>query len=111
MITAAYGLMFPISSEFVKDAFNTYSERDYVTGFFTALFTEEKGYEGIKIVPFLIDRISLVYNRTKRAITFQYLTLDIYNEKLKSKVAGHPSFSSTKEVQEYYLKTNFYRSE
>ncbi len=59
----------------------------------------------------LIDRISLVYNRTKRAITFQYLTLDIYNEKLKSKVAGHPSFSSTKDVQEYYLKTNFYRSE
>ncbi len=57
MITTAYGPMFPISSEFVHLALNTYSERDYVTGFFTALFTEEKGYEGIKIVPCLDEKI------------------------------------------------------
>ena len=58
-----------------------------------------------------LEKIALVYNKQKKQITLRYLTLELYNEKLKSNVASSPSFSSTEELQKYYLSTDFYRTE
>ncbi|NGX59824.1 MAG: hypothetical protein KR126chlam3_00981 [Chlamydiae bacterium] len=58
-----------------------------------------------------LEKIAFVYSKQKKQITLRYLTLELYNEKLKSKVAGKPSFSSTEELQKYYLSTDFYRTE
>jgi len=63
----------------------------------------------MKELPALPSRIELVFE--KQITTLEYLTLELYNEKLKSKVVGSPTFSSTEEVQRYYLETNFIRYE
>lgn len=57
----------------------------------------------------LLEKIDLIFR--KHQVTLRFLTLELYNEKLKSKVAGHPAFSSTEELQKYYLNTDFYITE
>lgn len=58
----------------------------------------------------LVEKISVVF-KDHTSATLQYLTLDLYNEKLKSRVVGSPDFSSTEELQNYYLQTDFFRLE
>jgi len=58
----------------------------------------------------LLDRIDIVFQKNK-TITLQYLTLDVFNKKLKSQVVGSPTFSNTEELQHYYLTTDFLRLE
>jgi len=40
-------------------------------------------------------------------ITLQLLSLKIFNEKVRDRVAGKPEFHSDQELREYYLYTNF----
>jgi hypothetical protein len=40
-------------------------------------------------------------------ITLTKLTVDLFNNKIRDRAAGHPEFHSDKELQDYYLNTNF----
>lgn len=40
-------------------------------------------------------------------ITLTYLTIELYDEKVKDFVAGQPDFINTEDLQVYYLTTNF----
>lgn len=40
-------------------------------------------------------------------ITLVKMTLDLFDKKVKELAAGNPEFSSDKEIQDYYLHTNF----
>jgi hypothetical protein len=53
--------------------------------------------------PKAIEMIS----REGKRVTLRYLTLALYNEKVKAWVCGSPSFNSTEELQNFYLTESF----
>ena len=52
------------------------------------------------------DVIEIASDREGR-FRLEKLTKDVYDSKVKRRVAGSPDFASTEAIQEYYLTTNF----
>lgn len=84
---------------------------DTSTGMTTRLADSSMHWQQLKqdSTPLLMKIDLVLYNY--KHLTLQYLTLEFYNEKLKSKSVGNLTFSSTEEVQQYYLNTDFFRLE
>ncbi len=52
------------------------------------------------------EKIEILTDDGKK-VTLTYLTLDIYNKNIRNKVPGKPSFHTDKELQDFYLTTDF----
>ena len=52
------------------------------------------------------EKIEIITDEGKK-VTLTYLTLDVYNKNIRDKVPGKPSFHNNKELQDFYLTTNF----
>lgn len=54
-------------------------------------------------------RFRVQTDKKKAIIELTLMTLEVYNEKVRQQVAGSPVFHSDRDVQSYYLNTNFNR--
>lgn len=52
------------------------------------------------------EKIEILSKRGEK-LTLIFLSLELYNNKVKKRVAGRPEFNSQEELQNYYLNTNF----
>lgn len=55
----------------------------------------------------LKEHKDIVVQTENESFTLKFLTLEIYNNAIKSKVTRPPSFENTEDLQNYYLNTYF----